>query len=100
MEPEPPPQRLAVERSRSKLGEQAELDGAQQRLRAPEAEAELHDGIGRSDRFFHGVSRLIGWPHGRRRTAALTRGAHTGVKQAKAEAVPAPAAGAPHENRP
>src|SRR3546814_7000921 len=52
MEPEPPPQRLAVERSRSKLGAQAELDGPQQSLPATDAAADLHDGIGRSYRFF------------------------------------------------
>jgi hypothetical protein len=43
---EPRRQLVAGARSGRQLSEQAELDGAQQGLRAPECEAEFHDSAG------------------------------------------------------
>ena len=48
MQAEPAGERRGVARATlGELGEEAELDGAQQHLRPPEAEAELHDGVRR-----------------------------------------------------
>ena len=47
VEAEPTTERLAVERALRELGEDAELDGAEEGLRAPEGAAEVDDTIGR-----------------------------------------------------